>query len=1016
MGVDLEMEKNLDIFLCFDLCKYLDSLTNENIKPNIKNLIDKLSSFFLSDKLIPFLSIQNFPQQFNRLIHMFEKREKFLTLKIIFPLGEELGNLKFGDILLEKIKHKMSKEDLKSYTNGLLQNNKELMKLLFSPAGDQNILSKYYNKENESNLNLYYLYSMIFIFTFFDVFTELSKGDKKNKKKEDNILIALYRACYVNFFSLDEIENIIDYLKQLDSLNHTKNAYQNVLLFLNIKKNEKEILSRDKIDEIFFDIYGDTHNINETMIWIFYEKNKEGNNYNKIILKGKKTQNVKYNFDIFDNINELKVKEDIRGINGNIYKSLFYNTNIIVIRIDIDNYKKNKITLEQIQNDINIYKEYYKSKYNNLDLYVQLENNIFNLDKSYNLILDRIKKDLNAFNFEQIYNEIESQEFNINNHVEHLFSFCSSFDFEVLLFEDKSKILLFTLLIAIYESKEKYLSIKIFFLLLEEMKKMKYDNEINELFQLIIRFPKSIQKLYNSNYKYFNKSNLTECKNIIKIDIDRYIKDNSAKFDGLLKFYGLALMYIFNNIFKPFLIQEMKDNFDNFLNFIYGELHKISKEEINYLIENLIQLNSLNHIKDEFNKILFILNLIKHEQEKSLLDKINNKFFEYFDNAININDKIIWILYEEDTNSNKSKNEKKYPKILLEGKMTVKEKYNFEILSHFSGIKDNNYIKEMSGKIFDNIFENKKLLLIEMDLELINKNKLTLELIEEKINIIKNSFLSENNNLETYIQIENKIINLDISYDLFIQELFDKKIIDVKTKNNYVKNKLNDIKIKKENNEINNNEKIKITKETNVNQKLDKINKGINEIKMTNEINSGCSKKEFEELKLQLTKEKDKNKKLEKDLKESEKIINDLRKEIKKYEELQIKTEENKITKMNLGEKTKESLIEKIIEKDNEINDLRTKLSRLPFILEEGEKLISIIFTSSDQNLHYSIICKNTDEFHKVEGQLYKDNPAYSENENYFLLGGRKINKYRTLKENGIENNSIIILYPFCEE
>ena len=32
---------------------------------------------------------------------------------------------------------------------------------------------------------------------------------------------------------------------------------------------------------------------------------------------------------------------------------------------------------------------------------------------------------------------------------------------------------------------------------------------------------------------------------------------------------------------------------------------------------------------------------------------------------------------------------------------------------------------------------------------------------------------------------------------------------------------------------------------------------------------------------------------------------------------------------MNLGEKTKESLIEKIIEKDNEINDLRAKLSRL---------------------------------------------------------------------------------------
>ena len=548
------------------------------------------------------------------------------------------------------------------------------------------------------------------------------------------------------------------------------------------------------------------------------------------------------------------------------------------------------------------------------------------------------------------------------------------------------------------------------------MKKKKFDNEINELFQLIIRSPNEIQKLYNTNGEYVNKSNLNECKNIIKMDIDRYIKDNSAKFDNLFLFYGFSFICIFDNIFKPIIIKETKDNSVNILNFLYGSVHNKLKEDINYLIDNLVHFNSFIHIKDSFNKILFILNLIKYEQEISLLDKIDNKFFEYHDNVININDKIIWTLYEEDTNSNKSKNEKKYIRTVLEGKMTVKEKYNFEFLSHISEQKDNNYIKEMSGKIFNNIFENKKLLLIKIDLELIKKNKLTLVLIEEKINVIKNSFISENNNLETYIQIENKIINLDISYDLFIQELFDKKIIDANTKNNFDKNKLNNIKIKKENNEMNNNEKIKITNETNVNQKLDKIKKGTKEIKMANEINSGCSKKEFEELKLQLTKEKDKNKKLEKDLKESEKIINDLRKEIKKYEELKNKIEENKIAIMNLGEKTKESLIEKIIEKDNEINDLRTKLSRLPFILEEGEKLISIIFTSSDQNLHYSIICKNTDEFHKVEGQLYKDNPAYSENENYFLLGGRKINKYRTLKENGIENNSIIILYPFCEE
>ena len=82
----------------------------------------------------------------------------------------------------------------------------------------------------------------------------------------------------------------------------------------------------------------------------------------------------------------------------------------------------------------------------------------------------------------------------------------------------------------------------------------------------------------------------------------------------------------------------------------------------------------------------------------------------------------------------------------------------------------------------------------------------------------------------------------------------------------------------------------------------------------------------------------------------------------------------------------------------------------MPFTLEEGEKLISIIFISSDQKLHFSVICKNTEKFHKIEGQLYESYPEYSENDNFFILNGRKINRYKSLEENGIKNNDIIIL------
>ena len=60
--------------------------------------------------------------------------------------------------------------------------------------------------------------------------------------------------------------------------------------------------------------------------------------------------------------------------------------------------------------------------------------------------------------------------------------------------------------------------------------------------------------------------------------------------------------------------------------------------------------------------------------------------------------------------------------------------------------------------------------------------------------------------------------------------------------------------------------------------------------------------------------------------------------------------------------------------------------------------------------MHFSVICKNTEKFHKIEGQLYENYPEYSENDNFFILNGRKINRYKSLEENSIKNNDIIIL------
>ena len=77
---------------------------------------------------------------------------------------------------------------------------------------------------------------------------------------------------------------------------------------------------------------------------------------------------------------------------------------------------------------------------------------------------------------------------------------------------------------------------------------------------------------------------------------------------------------------------------------------------------------------------------------------------------------------------------------------------------------------------------------------------------------------------------------------------------------------------------------------------------------------------------------------------------------------------------------------------------------------------MSILFISSNQKLHHSVICKNTDEFYKIESQLYKKYPEYTENENFFILNGKKINRYKTLEQNGVKNNDIIILNEFVND
>jgi len=78
--------------------------------------------------------------------------------------------------------------------------------------------------------------------------------------------------------------------------------------------------------------------------------------------------------------------------------------------------------------------------------------------------------------------------------------------------------------------------------------------------------------------------------------------------------------------------------------------------------------------------------------------------------------------------------------------------------------------------------------------------------------------------------------------------------------------------------------------------------------------------------------------------------------------------------------------------------------------VKPGEKIYSIIFYSSDQRINYSMACKNTDIFARLEEKLYEVFPEYKDMRTYFSANGKLIKRFKNLDENGIQNNNVVLL------
>ena len=152
-------------------------------------------------------------------------------------------------------------------------------------------------------------------------------------------------------------------------------------------------------------------------------------------------------------------------------------------------------------------------------------------------------------------------------------------------------------------------------------------------------------------------------------------------------------------------------------------------------------------------------------------------------------------------------------------------------------------------------------------------------------------------------------------------------------------------------------------------------------------------------------------KELEELLKEKTIIINNLINENKNLSKQNIQLN---IENVNINKKLYKIKLEsneQISKKEIIIKQYKLKISQIPFQFSPGEKIISIIFTTFDQNIISSFICKNTDIFNLIENKFYEKHSEYKDLNNNFFSNGRKIDKNKSLDENNIKNNDIITIF-----
>ena len=304
------------------------------------------------------------------------------------------------------------------------------------------------------------------------------------------------------------------------------------------------------------------------------------------------------------------------------------------------------------------------------------------------------------------------------------------------------------------------------------------------------------------------------------------------------------------------------------------------------------------------------------------------------------------------------------------------------------------YVPKFEGKdskLLNDPNALERLLLEEKNNNSVLKSKikeLEQELQNQKEKDSNSSWKNKINEYQTLInELKKRIAQLE---NILIKENTKSSTLKIKVKE--LENELNSEKNEKKSlmlsiNQLGNELKNEKTEKENTNLRFSQLQNEIDILKKEKEKISKIAN----QLNNDINNEKNKNELLKKKVKQLD------------LENSKIKNENN-LSKSQTYDKKMISLYQKI-------DDLKDKLSRYPFELKEGERMISIMFSSNDQKISDSIICKNTDIFSEVELKLYKLYPSYSEKELFFLVNGKKVNRNKSLDFNHIRDHDKIILF-----